>query len=51
MDFWIWSIIAVCFLIYVSVVFVKSVRRRELSVWEGIKKWMVNVIDIFSGGG
>jgi hypothetical protein len=51
MDFWVWLIIAACFFIYVTVLFVKSLKKKEQSVWKTIKRWLVNIIDIFSGGG
>ncbi|MBI4738596.1 hypothetical protein HY772_03395 [Candidatus Woesearchaeota archaeon] len=50
MDFWVWLAIAFCFLVYVTVLFVKVLRRKE-SIGKSLKDWIVNIIDILSGGG
>lgn len=50
MDFWIWLTIAFIFLIYVTVLFIKAIKQKE-PFWKTVKKWFVNIIDIFSGGG
>jgi hypothetical protein len=50
MTFWVWVTIAFCFLIYVTVLFIRSLRTRE-PFWKNLKRWIVNVIDVLSGGG
>jgi len=49
MDVLIWLIIALCFFVYVTVLWIKSLKRKE-PFWRSIKRWIVNVIDVFSGG-
>lgn len=50
MNFWLWLIIALCFVVYVTILTIKSVRKGSPFL-TAIKKWIVNVIDILSGGG
>lgn len=50
MDFWDWSIIAFCFLLYVTYLFIKSLKNKK-PLWKSVKDWFVNIIDILSGGG
>jgi len=49
MDFWIWVIIALCFVVYVTILFTRAVRGGK-PFWKSIKEWIINVIEILSGG-
>jgi len=50
MGFWIWLIIAFCFIVYVTMLFIKALKKRK-PIGKSIKDWIVNIIDILSGGG
>jgi F0F1-type ATP synthase membrane subunit a len=50
MDFLIWVIIALCLLLYVTTLFIRSARKKEKTLWQCLKEWAVNVFDIISGG-
>ncbi len=49
MWFWIWLIIALCFIVYVTILFIKAVKSKK-PIGKSIKDWIVNIIDILSGG-
>jgi hypothetical protein len=50
MTFWIWLVIACCLAVYATVTLVRTIRAGR-PVLAGFKDWLVNLIDIFSGGG
>ena len=50
MPFWLWLLISMCFVVYVTTLAVRSARSGE-SRWRVARRWVVNVWDILSGGG
>jgi len=49
-SFDIWITISIALLILATVLFVRSLVNKKESFWSSLKKWVVNIIDIFSGG-
>jgi hypothetical protein len=49
-SFLIWVVIAACFFIYATVIFIKALKKKEPFL-KGLKHWIVNIIDTLSGGG
>jgi len=50
MWFEIWLTISVALFFVATIQFVRALRKRKNSFWENIRKWIVNIIDILSGG-
>jgi hypothetical protein len=50
MSFWVWFLIALCFFVYVTILFIKKAKQKEQSLWKTVKEWLINIVDVFSGG-
>ena len=50
MPFWLWLVISLCLVVYVTVLFVRSLRRKG-PIAMAVKRWLVHIVDILSGGG
>lgn len=47
----IWIPVAIAMVVFATILLIRSLHKKEESFWSGLKKWIVNVIDILSGGG
>lgn len=47
----IWIPIAIAMIVFTTILLIRSLYKKEESLWSSLKKWIVNVIDILSGGG
>ncbi len=51
MAFWVWLVICLAFLVCATVLAVNHIQKREQPLGKVLRKWMVDFLDIFSGGG
>jgi bacteriorhodopsin len=47
---WLWLMLCLVLLLCVTVQLVGAARRREVPMRKLLKKWIVEIVNIFSGG-